>query len=156
MTEETPGSRLETYMHSLAGTTTRTALANASGVSRQQLIQWFDGKGEMRFSALAEAAQRLGVRRVDLVAVYDGVIAPETEEAAPQIEERLDALMTRDEVQALVARVKKDVTGEIRRNRETIVGTLARELGKRMTEELQAHLPQLRGELTPEAGDRAE
>lgn len=68
----------------------RSGIARHTGVSRQQLTQWFDGRGEPRFSALGEAAEQLGVRRVDLVAAYDGVTAPETEEAAPpQWAERL-------------------------------------------------------------------
>ena len=75
----------------------RSGLARQTKISRQQLTQWFDGRGEPRFSALGEAAERLGVRRVDLVAAYDGVTAPETQETprpewAGGLEEQLDGI----------------------------------------------------------------
>lgn len=115
-------------------------------VSGETLSRWYRTKQEIPQAIAEEIARLFGIHEKE---------APPAE-ASGAIEQQIAALMTRDEVQALVDKVKKDVTVEIRRNRETIVGALARELGKRMTEELQAHLPQLRGELTPEAVDRAE
>lgn len=136
---------------------TRSALARATHVSRNQLIAWFDGKGEPRMSALEEAAAQLDVRRVDLVAAYDGVIAPDTETpAAPQIEERLDALMRRDEVLALVQQVERRVTDEVVKNREAVVTALASELGDRVAETLAALPEQLRAALAHAVADRGE
>jgi transcriptional regulator with XRE-family HTH domain len=80
------GQRLEQYMRELLppdADRSRSELARRTGVSRQQLIQWFDGKGEPRLSALEDAAAALGVRRVDLVAAYDGVTVPEQRETPP-------------------------------------------------------------------------
>jgi transcriptional regulator with XRE-family HTH domain len=124
MSTKSPGKRLELYLRAQLGTQSRTTLAAKTGISRQQLSQWFDDKGEPRMSALAAVAFRIGVRRVDLVAAYDGVTAPETEkEPRP---EWAEALMTRSEVMDLVQTVEGRVTEAIEENRritrEAIVG----------------------------------
>ena len=59
------------------------ALAKAAGIRRQTLQDWYAGKDTPSLGHLEAVAVALGVRRVDLVAAYDGVTAPEQTEAAP-------------------------------------------------------------------------
>jgi transcriptional regulator with XRE-family HTH domain len=141
MSTKSPGKRLELYLRAQLGTQSRTTLAAKTGISRQQLSQWFDDKGEPRMSALAAVAFRIGVRRVDLVAAYDGVTAPETEnEPRP---EWAEALMTRDEVEKLVYEVETRVTAAITGNVEERANALVDLFVDRMIEDLRTRAPQL-------------
>jgi hypothetical protein len=52
-------------------------LAHAAGLrGRQTLNEWFSGKRDVYLGSLQQLADALEVRRVDLVAAYDGVAAP--------------------------------------------------------------------------------
>jgi hypothetical protein len=80
--EATPGGRLKAYIEARWGRRMggMEALAQAAKLrGRQTLYEWFAG-GEPSLAALGQVADALGVRRVDLVAAYDGVTAPVTEE----------------------------------------------------------------------------
>lgn len=90
----------------------RSGLARLTGVSRQQLTQWFEGTGEPRMAALDEAARALGVRRVDLVAAYDGVDAPTV--SATDLPQSLEARLV--DLQAAVAALQVELSdGQIER-----------------------------------------
>lgn len=96
ISEESPGARLKAYIEARWGRKRggMEALASAAGLrGRQTLYEWFAG-GEPSLASLKQVADALNVRRVDLVAAYDGVTAPETEEAprpgwAEGLEERI-------------------------------------------------------------------
>lgn len=90
--EQTPGQRLKAYIraHWTRQMGGDTALAQKAGVRRQTLQDWYSGATVPRLTELAEVAGAMSVRRVDLVAAYDGVDAPETQEAAaPSMTRRL-------------------------------------------------------------------
>lgn len=80
---KTPGERLKAYIEAHWGRSKggmeKLAL-EAKLRGRQTLYEWFAG-GEPSLASLQQVANVLGVRRVDLVAAYDGVTAPETEKA---------------------------------------------------------------------------
>lgn len=79
---QTPGGRLKAYIETHWGRKRggMEALAQAAKLrGRQTLYEWFAG-GEPSMAALGQVADALEVRRVDLVAAYDGVTAPDTEE----------------------------------------------------------------------------
>lgn len=83
--EETPGSRLKAYIEAHWGRSRggmERLATDAKLRGRQTLYEWFAGS-EPSLASLGQVADALGVRRVDLVAAYDGVTAPQTEEAAP-------------------------------------------------------------------------
>lgn len=84
------GARLRAFVHEHKGARSMDRLATDAGLrGRQTLNEWFAG-GDFYVSSLAQLADALGVRRVDLVAAYDGVTAPEqTETAPPKWAERL-------------------------------------------------------------------
>ena len=80
----TPGARLKAYIRErwtrrMGGD---VGLAQLAGIRRQTLQDWYAGKDTPSLGHLAAVAEALGVRRVDLVAAYDGVTAPEQQEAA--------------------------------------------------------------------------
>lgn len=100
--EGTPGTRLKAYIEAHWGRKRggMEQLAVAAGLrGRQTLYEWFAGS-EPSLPSLEQVAAVLKVRRVDLVAAYDGVTAPETEKEPPPtwataMEERLtEALLT--------------------------------------------------------------
>lgn len=100
--EESPGARLKGYIraHWTRKMGGDVALAKAAGIRRQTLQEWYAGSSVPRLTELEEVARTIGVRRVDLVASYDGVTAPETTKEPPpewatEMERRLtDLLMT--------------------------------------------------------------
>ena len=98
-------------------------LADDAKIGPETLYRWFRGTTEPDLGSLARVAAACKVRRVDLVAVMDGVPAPTQKEPPP---EWAGELMTRDEVQAMVAEVQGAVTREIEENRrvtrQAIVG----------------------------------
>ena len=91
--EETPGARLKGYIRARwtrkdGGWEKLATEAKLRG--RQTLNEWFSGEKEPSLSSLQQVAKVLGVRRVDLLAAYDGEIAPETQRStAPSMTRRL-------------------------------------------------------------------
>lgn len=69
-------------------------------------------------------------------------IADTQKEAAPQIEERLDAIMTRDEVQKLVSEVEGRVTATIEGGVTARADAIVDHVVDRMVEELLKRAPQ--------------
>ncbi len=68
------GMRLERYIrsrweHEPGGI---RGLAEAAGVSSDALYKWFRGDSEPSLDALGRLARVLGVKRYEIVAVYDG------------------------------------------------------------------------------------
>lgn len=111
------------------------ALAKTAGVRRQTLQEWYSGSSVPRLAELAEVARALGVRRVDLVAAYDGVTAPDTaKEPRP---EWAEALVTK----ADAAELARQLEEQIRTNRETVVRLVARQTASETAKALEA-LPQ--------------
>lgn len=82
---ETPGARLKAYVRARWSRKQGgdTALAKDAGIRRQTLQDWYAMKDTPSLGNLDAVARALGVRRVDLLAAYDGVTAPETETTAP-------------------------------------------------------------------------
>lgn len=67
------------------------ALAKAAHLRRQTLQDWYSERDVPGLPGLQQLADALDVRRVDLIAAYDGVTAPETKEApAPKWAQGLD------------------------------------------------------------------
>lgn len=122
----------------------------------------------LRYASFAEVAKALGTTPSAVQKWYWGTNAGpdqlrrleellgKPKEAAPQIEERLDALMKRDEVVELVQQVEHRVTTEVVKNREALVAALAHEIGGRVATELASLPSQLRAALAHANEDREE
>lgn len=100
ISEESPGQRLKAFVR--ARWTRKdggdVALAKLAHMRRQTLQDWYAGKDVPGLPGLQALADALGVRRVDLVAAYDGVTAPEQQETPRP--EWAEGLATKDDVAA--------------------------------------------------------
>lgn len=95
---DTPGARLKAFIEAHWGRSRggMEGLAQAARLrGRQTLYEWFSG-AEPSLASLQQVAEALEVRRVDLVAAYDGVIAPEQQETPRP--EWAEGLLTREDV----------------------------------------------------------
>lgn len=112
---ETSGARLKAFIEAHWGRSRggMEGLAQAARLrGRQTLYEWFSG-AEPSLASLQQVADALEVRRVDLVAAYDGVIAPEQQETPrPRWAEGL-ANEIADQVIARIAAVDSPLVGRL-------------------------------------------
>lgn len=108
------GQRLRAFVHARKGERTMDELAHDAGLrGRQTLNEWFTGRRDVYLGSLEQLATALDVRRVDLVAAYDGVIAPEQQETPPP---------------RWAGEMEARIVSELVANREALYEALAQEL----------------------------
>ena len=97
-------------------------LSSESGITEEVIHSWFRATGsEPSLGSLAKLGKAMGMTRTQVIARMDGVDAPQTEEAAPSVTERLDLVYALLRLTAQKVNVDSRLVQEIEAARQDVL-----------------------------------